>query len=190
MNHYASDDDKRQDHSYTHRAKIIVVGDAAVGKTSLIVRYVKGVFNPGYIITLGVNFFSQDVTILDKTLRYIIWDTAGQERFGPVRKKYYLGARGALLVFDLTNLQSFEHLDFWVKEIEGICGEIPVLLVGNKADLTPVVKQSAIQEYATLHNMTYVETSAKTGMNSIRPFFLLAPLILGELNRAGRTHQF
>jgi len=181
MSHYGPTEDSEQSPTYTHRAKIVVVGDAAVGKTSLIVRYVKGVFNPGYIITLGVNFFTQDVSIQDKTLRYIIWDTAGQERFGPVRKKYYLGARAAVLVFDLTNLQSFENVDFWIKEVEGICGEIPMILVGNKADLKPVVKQDAIQDFTSRHNLTYIETSAKTGMNSIRPFFLLAPLVIEEL---------
>lgn len=188
MSRYGSTEDSEQAPTYTHRAKIVVLGDAAVGKTSLIVRYVKGVFNPGYIITLGVNFFTQDVTIQDKTLRYIIWDTAGQERFGPVRKKYYLGARAAVLVFDLTNLQSFEHINFWIKEIEGICGEIPMILVGNKADLNPVVKQDAIQEFASRHNLTYIETSAKTGMNSIRPFFLLAPLVIEELEGTTEGH--
>ena len=188
MNHYGSTDDNEATPTYTHRAKIVVVGDAAVGKTSLIVRYVKGVFNPGYIITLGVNFFTQDVTLEEKTLRYVIWDTAGQERFGPVRKKYYLGARAALLVFDLTNLQSFEHIDFWIKEVEGICGEIPMILVGNKADLKPVVKHDAIQEFAAKHNLNFIETSAKTGMNSMRPFFLLAPLIVDEMERAIKNH--
>jgi small GTP-binding protein len=181
MSHYESTDDSEPAPTYTHRAKVVVVGDAAVGKTSLIVRYVKGVFNPGYIITLGVNFFTQDVTLEEKTLRFIIWDTAGQERFGPVRKKYYLGARAAVLVFDLTNLQSFEHIDFWIKEVESTSGEIPMILVGNKADLKPVVKRDAIQEFALHHNLTFVETSAKTGMNSIRPFFLLAPMVLNEL---------
>jgi small GTP-binding protein len=181
MNHYRPTDDTEQTPTYTHRAKIVVVGDAAVGKTSLIVRYVKGIFNPGYIITLGVNFFTQDVTIQDKTLRFIIWDTAGQERFGPVRKKYYIGARGAVLMFDLTNLQSFERIDFWIKEVEGTCGEIPMILVGNKADLNPVVKHGAIHEFASKRNITFIETSAKTGMNSMRPFFLLAPSILSEM---------
>lgn len=164
--------------TYTHRAKIVVVGDAAVGKTSLIVRYVKGVFNPSYIITLGVNFFVQDISLGEKKLRLQIWDTAGQERFGPVRKKYYMGARGALLVFDQSNRTSFERLDYWVDEVRRSCGEIPLVLVGNKADLHPSVTVEEVQKFASEHDFSYVETSAKTGMNTVKPFFLLAPLIL------------
>ncbi|MHA2406632.1 MAG: Rab family GTPase [Candidatus Hermodarchaeia archaeon] len=164
--------------TYSHRAKIVVVGDAAVGKTSLIVRYVKGVFNPSYIITLGVNFFVQDINIGDKTLRLQIWDTAGQERFGPVRQKYYKGARGALLVFDLANPTSFERLDFWIKEVKQACGDIPIVFVGNKADLRSGVTSDQIQEFASGYDLQYVETSAKTGMNTVKPFILLAPQIL------------
>ncbi len=167
--------------AYTHRAKIIVVGDAAVGKTSLIVRYVKGIFNPSYIITLGVNFFIQDVQMGEKTLRLQIWDTAGQERFGPVRQKYYKGARGAILVFDLTNPKSFERLIFWIDEVKQGCGDIPMVFVGNKADLHPKITPEQIQKFGTAHNLTYVETSAKTGMNTVKPFFFLSPKILEKI---------
>ena len=164
--------------TYTHRAKVVVVGDAAVGKTSLIVRYVKGIFNPSYIITLGVNFFIQDINVTDKTLRLQIWDTAGQERFGPVRQKYYKGARGAILVFDLTNPESFKKLNFWVKEVKQACGDIPMVFVGNKADLRQGVNADQIQEFASNNNLQFIETSAKTGMNTVKPFILLAPQIL------------
>ncbi len=167
--------------TYTHRAKVIVVGDAAVGKTSLIVRYVKGVFNPSYIITLGVNFFIQDISLGEKTLRFQIWDTAGQERFGPVREKYYKGARGGVIVFDLANPTSFEQLNFWLAEVKRCCGEIPLVLVGNKADLRPAISNEKANEFASRYNLTYVETSAKTGMNTVKPFFLLAPQILESI---------
>ncbi|MFX1317843.1 MAG: Rab family GTPase [Promethearchaeota archaeon] len=163
---------------YTYRAKIVIVGDAAVGKTSLIVRYVKGIFNPSYIITLGVNFFVQDINVGNNKLRFTLWDTAGQERFGPVRQKYYLGARGAVLVFDLTNLESFERLNFWINEVKQACGDIPMVFVGNKADLHPSVTAEQIQKFAMTNDIMYVETSAKTGMNAVKPFFFLAPLIL------------
>lgn len=168
--------------TYTHRAKVVVVGDAAVGKTSLIVRYVKGVFNPSYIITLGVNFFIQDINIGDNTLRLQIWDTAGQERFGPVRQKYYKGARGAVVVFDLARSESFDRLDFWVKEVKQACGDIPIVFVGNKADLRPVVTAEQIQDFAAGYHLSYIETSAKTGMNTVKPFLLLAPLILDNID--------
>lgn len=168
--------------TYTHSAKVVVVGDAAVGKTSLIVRYVKGVYNPSYIITLGVNFFVQDIGIGTQKLRMQIWDTAGQERFGPVRQKYYMGARGALLVFDQSNKESFQRLDFWMDEVQRIAGDIPCVLVGNKADLMPSVTSEEIQEFVSKHNLAYVETSAKTGQNTVKPFFLLASLVLEGLD--------
>ena len=168
--------------TYTHRSKIVVVGDAAVGKTSLIVRYVKGIFNPSYIITLGVNFFIQDISIGEKTLRLQIWDTAGQERFGPVRQKYYKGARAAVLVFDLTNQESFQRLDFWVKEVKQACGNIPMVFVGNKADLRQNVTSDQIQEFASNNKLQFIETSAKTGMNTVKPFLLLAPQILDVMD--------
>ncbi len=167
--------------TYSYRAKVVVVGDPAVGKTSLVVRYVKGVFNPSYILTLGVNFFVQDISIGDNKLRMNIWDTAGQERFGPIRKKYYKGARGAVLVFDQTNRESFERLSFWIDEVKRSCGEIPMIIVGNKADLISSIDETDAQEFAAQHQLTYVETSAKTGMNSIRPFRLLAPLMLDNM---------
>jgi small GTP-binding protein len=170
--------------TYTHRAKIVVVGDAAVGKTSLIVRYVKGVFNPSYIITLGVNFFIQDINIGENTLRLQIWDTAGQERFGPVRQKYYKGARGAVAVFDLAKPESFDRLDFWVKEVKQACGDIPLVFVGNKADLRPTVTSDQIQNFAAGYNLQYIETSAKTGMNTVKPFLLLAPQILASMDES------
>ncbi|MDO8122781.1 MAG: Rab family GTPase [Candidatus Hermodarchaeota archaeon] len=167
--------------SYTYSAKVVVVGDPAVGKTSLIVRYVKGMYNPSYILTLGVNFFVQDITVGDQKLRMTIWDTAGQERFGPIRKKYYKGARGAILVFDQSNPESFERMGFWIDEVNRECGDIPRILVGNKADLIAIVPKDDVQEFASQQALTYVETSAKTGMNSIRPFFLLAPSIIAAI---------
>jgi small GTP-binding protein len=167
--------------AYSYRVKVVVVGDPAVGKTSLVVRYVKGVFNPSYILTLGVNFFVQDISIGDDKLRMSIWDTAGQERFGPIRQKYYKGARGAILVFDQANRASFERLNFWIDEVKRSCGEIPMIIVGNKADLMPSVEKTEAQEFANQQQLTYVETSAKTGMNSLRPFRLLAPMILTNI---------
>ncbi len=169
--------------SYTHRAKVIVVGDAAVGKTSLVVRYVKGIFNPSYIITLGVNFFLQDIVVHDKILRMQIWDTAGQERFGPIRERYFLGARGAVLVYDKSNPNSFANLINWINEVHRICGAIPMVMVGNKADLIESVSTEHAQQFAANYGLVCVETSAKTGMNTVKPFFLLAPKILDALEQ-------
>ena len=152
--------------------KVIAVGDAAVGKTSIAGRYVTGSFESSYKATIGTDIFRKIVTVEGLRIALLIYDTAGQERFGPVRKKYYKGARGAVLVFDLANPVSFERLNFWVKEVEQACGDIPMVFVGNKADLRSSVTPDQIQEFASGYKIQYVETSAKTGMNTVKPFLL------------------
>jgi len=160
-----------------YRAKVIVVGDGAVGKTSIIVRYVKGEFDPTYIKTIGVNFFVQNIMVGDREINIQIWDTAGQEHFGPVRKKYFLGARGAIVVFDKSSSKSFENLDFWLNEIEKSCGTIPLVLVGNKADLPEAVTFNQGQKIAAKLKLPFIETSAKTGLNTVKVFSTIASLI-------------
>ncbi len=167
--------------SCTHRFKIVVVGDSEVGKTSLVVRFVEGTFSEEYIKTIGVNFFIQDLDIGDNRIRFLVWDTAGQERFGPVRQEYFQGAKGALLVYDKANQESFDHLEFWIEEINRYCSGIPTILVGNKADLAEVVTTEQGQQLAAKHNLPFIETSAKTGENTTQLFYELGTQILAIL---------
>ena len=166
---------------WTHLAKVIVVGEAAVGKTSLLIRYIKGIFNPSYILTIGVQFFVHSVVVGDNVLRLQIWDTGGQERFGHVRHLYYQGARGGLIVYDKSDLKSFERLEYWLGEVENVCGGIPLVLVGNKADLPEAVTYEQGRRFAEEHAMGFVETSAKTNLNTEKAFTMLAQLILEYL---------
>ncbi|MFX1563428.1 MAG: Rab family GTPase [Promethearchaeota archaeon] len=163
---------------YTHLAKTVVVGDAAVGKTSLLVRYVEGIFDPKYLLTIGVDFFLKDVVIDNRLVRLQIWDTGGQEEFGPIRRLYYRGAKGVLLVYDKSNPQSFQRLDYWLKEIKQGCGNVPIILIGNKADLKPAITTEEGQQYAKEQALTFIETSAKTNLNTKTPFSTLAQLII------------
>jgi small GTP-binding protein len=163
---------------YTHIAKAVVVGDAAVGKTSLLVRYVKGIYNPSYILTIGVGFHVKDIVVGDAVLRMQIWDTGGQERFGPIRQLYYRGTKGVLLVYDRANQTSFNRIDYWLKEIKRGCGEVPVVLVSNKTDLAAIVQPEQGQQFAKEQGMKFVETSAKTDMNTDLAFSTLADLII------------
>ena len=164
--------------SYTRIAKAVVVGDAAVGKTSLLVRYVKGIFNPTYILTIGVAFHVKDIVVGDDVLRMQIWDTGGQERFGPIRRLYYRGAKGVLLVYDRANSASFERLGFWLKEIRRGCGQVPVVLIGNKADLDAVIEKGQGQTFAQNQSLDFVETSAKADINTDKAFSILARRII------------
>ena len=169
--------------TYTHAAKVLVVGDATVGKTSLIVRYVKGFFNPSYILTIGVNFYVQDVQIGDRVLRLQIWDSAGQERFGPIRRLYYYGAKGVILVFDKTNERSFESLGNWLTEISEHTDSVPIILVGNKADLEETVSFERGVRFAQAHGLSFLEASAKTGHHTLKIFEIVASQIIQYLAR-------
>ena len=165
---------------YTHIAKAVVVGDAAVGKTSLLIRYVKGLFNPTYVLTIGVAFHVKDVVVGENVLRVQIWDTGGQERFGPIRQLYYRGAKGVLLVYDRSNPDSFERVDYWLKEVKRGCGDVPLVLIANKSDLPEKVKSSEGRKKAEEHSMVFVETSAKDDTNVDLAFSELSNLILNR----------
>ncbi len=165
---------------YTHIAKAVVVGDAAVGKTSLLVRYVKGIFNPTYILTIGVAFHVKDIVVGENVLRLQIWDTGGQERFGPIRQLYYRGAKGVLLVYDRSNPDSFNRIEYWLKEVKRSCGDVPQVLVANKSDLAAKVKSEEARKTTEDNSMVFVETSAKDDVNVDFAFAELSRLILNR----------
>jgi small GTP-binding protein len=160
--------------------KVIVVGDGGCGKTALVVRLTQNLFKEKYEMTIGVDFSVKRLEIGDSKVKLHVWDTAGQEFFANVRPGHYKGAKGALCVFDLTSLESFDHSPEWLEEIKEYAGDIPVLLVGNKSDLPErdVTREEA-EAFAQQYNLHYMETSAKTGENVGDCFKALASLMLG-----------
>jgi small GTP-binding protein len=174
---------------YTRIAKAVVIGDAAVGKTSLLVRYIKGIFNPTYVLTIGVSFFVRDVVVGDEVLRVQLWDTGGQERFGPIRQLYYRGTKGVLLVYDRTNPESFKRLGYWLDEVRRGCGEVPAVIVGNKADLPAAVPSDDAERFASERRLALLETSAKTDFNTDKAFTTLARLIMGQISQASGSSE-
>lgn len=155
---------------YDYLFKIIVLGDGAVGKTSLTVRFAHGYFKEDYKMTIGVDFAVKTVSVGTnngpRTAKLQIWDTGGQERFSYIRPLYYRGAMGALLVYDVTKRESFEHLDNWLEEVGRHCPSIPMIMVGNKTDMPGrAVSLEDALGYAINRNMVYFETSAKEGTN-------------------------
>ncbi len=171
---------------YDFLFKAIVTGDGGVGKTALTIRFTKGFFEQDYKLTIGVDFHIKtiDIQTLEgiKKCKLQLWDTGGQERFSSVRPMYYRGALGALLVFDLTNIESFEHLPNWIEEIKSNSKiDIPMLLIGNKSDLINerVVSKSDIRLFSQKFKFYYLETSAKSGENVSDCFAILAYLMMG-----------
>ncbi|XP_077298995.1 RAS oncogene family member RabX1 [Arctopsyche grandis] len=145
------------------QGKVVVLGSQGVGKTSMVVRYVGKMFSTHISPTIGASFFTCKINIGDSRVTLQVWDTAGQERFRSMAPMYYRNASAALLVFDITNIESFQAIKNWVKELRSNVSEPMVLyLVGNKIDLVEERKVSyddAIQ-YSRSINAKYYESSA------------------------------
>ncbi|MFX0207895.1 MAG: Rab family GTPase [Candidatus Hodarchaeota archaeon] len=166
------------------KCKIILAGDGAVGKTSLINRFVTGSFTGDYKATIGVAISSKRVNTDDHKVALQIWDIAGQTLFRQFRKKFYTKAKGALLVFDLTVPKSLDNLHLWIEDIVEITGEIPFVLIGNKADLAELraVSSEDINNFLKdqLEVAAYFNTSALAGTNVEHAFNGLVTQILKE----------
>ncbi len=166
---------------YDYLFKVIVLGDGGAGKTALTVRFAQGYFQESYKMTVGVDFSVKLIQVGDKRTKLQVWDTGGQERFSFVRPLYYKGAMGALLVFDVSNRESFDHLTNWMEELESNTNPVPYVLVGNKIDLPnrAVSAQEAWQFCQNFNIQYYYETSAKTGEEVGDCFHALAYAMMG-----------
>jgi small GTP-binding protein len=157
--------------------KIVIVGAAGVGKSSVITRLIHGKFNPDGSPTCGADFWTWTCRLNDATTRLQIWDTAGQERFRSISKSYFRNAAGALLVYDITSLRSFDALGSWLLELHTL--SLPnsfVLLVGNKCDLAAErqVGQEMVKEFADRNRLESLEVCAATGDGIQEAFARLA----------------
>eukprot|EP01064_Diplonema_japonicum_P026098 TRINITY_DN3750_c0_g1_i1.p1 TRINITY_DN3750_c0_g1~~TRINITY_DN3750_c0_g1_i1.p1 ORF type:complete len:230 (+),score=109.86 TRINITY_DN3750_c0_g1_i1:59-691(+) len=153
--------------------KTVVIGDSGVGKTSLLHRYTENDWNPTYIATIGVDFKIDTFETSGKVVKLQMWDTAGQERFKTICAAYYRGAHCIVLVYDVTNRESFDNIKMWMKEVQNYAkSDVSMLLIGNKADLAiqrQVPKEEA-EAFARSMNMKLIEASAKTADNVQRAF--------------------
>ncbi len=152
---------------YKHLFKVIIVGAGKVGKTSLTIRFAEDRFRESYLPTLGVDFLTKNLNINNAKIKLQLWDTGGQEFVMSLLPFYFSGAAGGVLVYDITNRNSFNALDYWLKQIRQNAGNIPVVLAGNKIDIASQRKVSTeeAQKFATEKNLMYLETSAKTGVS-------------------------
>lgn len=159
--------------SYDVIMKLILVGDASVGKTNILSKYLSNHFDPNSKATVGVEFGTKNLEIDNKKIKVQIWDTAGQERYKSITSTYYKGAKGAIIVYDITRKVTFENIDKWIGDLK-INGDekIIIFLVGNKSDLNDmreVNKDDGINK-SEKYNMSFLETSALYGDNISKVF--------------------
>ncbi|XP_008804271.3 LOW QUALITY PROTEIN: ras-related protein RHN1 [Phoenix dactylifera] len=158
-------------------AKLVLLGDMGAGKSSLVLRFVKGQFFEFQESTIGAAFFSQTLALNDATVKFEIWDTAGQERYHSLAPMYYRGAAAAIIVYDITTTESFERAKKWVQELQKQGNpNMVTALAGNKADLEDKRKVTAeeARTYAEENGLFFMETSAKTAINVNDIFYEIA----------------
>ena len=154
--------------AFHYLLKYIIIGDPAVGKSNILLKYAHNKFTNEYQSTIGVEFGAKNLTIEGKVFRIQIWDTAGQENFRSITRAYYKNSVCALIVYDITNRSSFENIISWIEDCKGQSPKsIFIILVGNKNDLENERQVSYEEglEFAKNNNIVFFETSAKTGKN-------------------------
>lgn len=147
--------------------KVVIVGNGAVGKSSMIQRYCRGIFTNSYKKTIGVDFLEKQLRIGGEEVRLMLWDTAGQEEFDAITKAYYRGAQACVVGFSTVDRASFEAVRRWKKKVEDECGSIPMVLVQNKIDLMheAEVSPDEVERLAKECRMRLYRTSVKEDLN-------------------------
>ena len=174
--------------AYDHMFRYIIVGDMAVGKSCILLQFTDHKFRHQHELTIGVEFGGKNIQVKDKTIKIQIWDTAGQEAFQAITRTYYKGAIGALLVYDITRKETFDHIIKWYNEVKlNGSKDICCILIGNKKDLEDQrqVKFEDGKRLAEEHNLLFLETSAKTAENVQECFTVSAERILDQIAKSG-----
>lgn len=183
---------------YNYIFKIILVGNSTVGKSSLLLRFTDDRFDSGHDMTIGVEFGTRVVQVEREAkdtikVKLQVWDTAGQESFRSITRSYYRGCGGCMLVYDVTNRDSFRALKQWLEDIKDYSGysenreskrRFPILLVGNKTDLPSFCHAIGPEEgalFAQENGLLFIQTSAKEDINVEEAFTLLAQEIIQRL---------
>ena len=153
--------------NYDEKVQLLIIGDMTVGKTSILTRFTENKFSQNYLATVGLDFFTKDVdfTNLNRRVRIKIWDSAGQERFRSLTQSFFRNANGIIIVYDISNYETFENLKYWIQSINTQLGdsEIHIIVIGNKEDLDREVKKEDAENFCKEKGYKYFEVSAKEG---------------------------
>ncbi len=176
-------------------AKIVIIGDYSVGKSTLIANFVEKRFRESYIPTIGVQISKRSYKINEDLVDLMIWDLAGQQSFAKVRQKFYGGADGIFIVYDITRKTSLENVKNWYRESVKYAGSVPCVLIGNKIDLTDerVVNNDDVinlLENNKINFKTTIETSAKTGEKVEEAFYSLVKSVLEKYKQKSKKRRF
>jgi Ras-related protein Rab-8A len=174
--------------SYDFLIKLLLIGDSGVGKSCLLLRFSDDSFTTSFITTIGIDFKIKTIELDGKRIKLQIWDTAGQERFRTITTAYYRGAMGILLVYDVTDEQSFQNIRNWIRNIEQHAADnVDKILVGNKCDMESdkVVETTRGQALADEYGIKFFETSAKNNVNVVESFTAIAKDIKKRLMDSG-----
>ncbi len=165
---------------YDYTWKIMLLGDASVGKTSLTIRYISGSFLEDLKLTIGVDFYSKTTDFQDKKIKLQIWDFGGEQRFRFLLSQYCKGANGAFFLYDMTNSVTLSHLPDWTQIIREHAGDIPIMLIGAKLDLDEfraVSREDGILAAKKYNLASFVELSSKTGQNVEKAFSTMSEIL-------------
>ncbi|CAG9330568.1 unnamed protein product [Blepharisma stoltei] len=170
--------------AYSYLFKYIIIGDSGVGKSCFMLQFTDRRFKNDHDLTIGVEFGSRTIKINDKAIKLQMWDTAGQENFRSITRSYYRGAVAALLLYDVTNRDSFTNIERWLAEAKTNANhDITVILVGNKVDLESnrAITAEEGEKFASEHGILFIEASAKEAFNVDEAFVNSAKAVLVKL---------
>ena len=171
---------------YDHLLKLLLIGDSGVGKSNILLRYSDDSFTSSFITTIGIDFKIKNMTIADSKIKLQIWDTAGQERFRTITTAYYRGAMGILVVYDVTNEETFENVHNWLRQIDQNAGPNVIrVLIGNKCD-DEEMRQVSTQRGADMakeFGIDFFETSAKLNINIGEAFGSISEDIVNRIRK-------
>ncbi|KAG9393701.1 Small GTPase superfamily, ARF type [Carpediemonas membranifera] len=168
---------------YDYLFKLLLIGDSGVGKSCLLLRFADDTYTESYISTIGVDFKIRTVDLDNSTIKLQIWDTAGQERFKTITAAYYRGAHGIIVVYDVTDVETFNNVRVWLEEINRYASEdVCKLLVGNKCDLETrkAVEYQTAKTFAESLDIPFIETSAKDAIRVEDAFTTISKILLNR----------